>query len=166
MSVLKVISNTSALVIYSPLLSGETLTEFEKFIVSGNSHTEPALIQDFNEIGARIKKMSLSCGARANLFRVEGKRNDNVVALPLLQKWRSKAIGVLRLYCIRVSDQVLIIGNGGIKRVQKYQQDPVLFSHVRLLQRIDNKIQREFNSLEIDAEDCNSVISVLNNLVF
>ena len=110
--------------------------------------------------------MSISCGARENLFRVEGKRNDHVVALPLLQKWRSKAIGVLRLYCIRVSDQVLIIGNGGIKRVQKYQQDPVLLSHVRLLQRIDNKIQRALNSREIDIEDCNSVMSVLNNLVF
>lgn len=166
MSGLKVISRTTALVIYSPILDREVITEFEKFIVSSSTITEPILIDDLDVIRARIKKMSTSCGARENLFRYEGSRSDNVVALPVLQKRRPKRVGVLRLYCIRISDKVLIIGNGGVKKVQKYQQDPVLYSHIKLLQRIDNIIQREFNSQEIDADDCNSVMSVLNNLVF
>lgn len=39
-------------------------------------------------------------------FRYEGKMSDNVVALPTFRT-------SLRLYCLRMSDSVLIVGNGG-----------------------------------------------------
>jgi hypothetical protein len=43
----------------------------------------------------------------------------------------------LRLYCLRISDQILIIGNGGIKTTATYQQDPVLNGYVCDLQAFD-----------------------------
>ena len=47
-------------------------------------------------------------GALERYFRPEGKMIDRVVALPTVQ---SK----LRLYCLRLSDRILILGNGSMK---------------------------------------------------
>ena len=59
-------------------------------------------------------------------FRYEG----NVVALPTYKN-------TLRLYCLRLSDSVLIVGNGGIKTTQKVAQDPILSGYVINLQKLD-----------------------------
>lgn len=63
-------------------------------------------------------------------FRYEGKMSDNVVALPTYKN-------TLRLYCLRLSDSVLIVGNGGIKTTQKVAQDPILNGYVINLQKLD-----------------------------
>jgi len=69
-------------------------------------------------------------GALERYFRPEGKFKDNVSALPIEDN-------DLRLYVIRVSDNILILGNGGIKKTKKYNEDPELNSIVELLQRVD-----------------------------
>lgn len=69
-------------------------------------------------------------GALERLFRPEGKMNDSVVALPLLT---SK----LRLYCLRISDGILVLGNGGIKNSRTYQEDDSLRGYVMDLQKLD-----------------------------
>ncbi len=43
----------------------------------------------------------------------------------------------LRLYCLRLSDSVLIVGNGGVKTTQKVGQDPILNGYVINLQKLD-----------------------------
>jgi len=69
-------------------------------------------------------------GALERYFRYEGKFKDNVFALPI------EDIN-LRLYVIRISDNILILGNGGIKKTKKYNEDPELNSIVKQLQTID-----------------------------
>lgn len=69
-------------------------------------------------------------GALERYFRYEGKFKDNVFALPV------EAIA-LRLYVIRISDNILILGNGGIKKTKKYNEDPELNTIVEQLQTID-----------------------------
>lgn len=57
-------------------------------------------------IVAFINKIAQN-GAFERFFRPEGKMADHVVALPVLT---SK----LRLYCLRLSDKILILGNKGL----------------------------------------------------
>lgn len=73
-------------------------------------------------------------GALERYFRPEGKMNDHVVALPVVQ---SK----LRLYCLRLSDKILILGNGGIKNTKTYQANNELNGFVLSLQNFDKLIK-------------------------
>lgn len=69
-------------------------------------------------------------GALVRYLRPEGKFKDNVFALPIEET-------DLRLYVIRISDNILILGNGGIKKTRKYNEDPELNRIVEQLQSID-----------------------------
>ncbi len=60
---------------------------------------------------------------------------DNVCALPIES-------GKLRLYCLRLSDQILIIGNGGIKETRTYQEDKTLLGYVMDLQKFDSLLKQ------------------------
>lgn len=69
-------------------------------------------------------------GALERYFRIEGKFKDRVFALPIENS-------NLRLYVIRISDEILILGNGGTKKTKAYNKDPELNSIVEQLQTID-----------------------------
>ena len=75
-----------------------------------------------------------------------------VCALPLYSTIRDKKKhGTLRLYCIRISDNLLIVGGGGIKATRTYEEDEVLSEKVKTLQLID----RELAKLEDNGTDLN-----------
>lgn len=60
--------------------------------------------------------------------------NDSVVALPVTS---SK----LRLYCLRLSDRILVLGNGGVKNTRRY--DIVLNGYVMTLQKFEKLLKQE-----------------------
>lgn len=72
-------------------------------------------------------------------FWPEGKMKDNVVAMPV---FRSS----LRLYCLRMSDSVLIVGNGGVKSTQSYEQDDELNGYVISLQKLDALLKADIRN--------------------
>lgn len=127
--------------IYSPLFKGEQYTEFEKFLIAFMDNEEYG--PDLGVIMGRletIKKM----GVQDRFFRFEGRSYDRVHALPAyLESSR------LRLYCLCISSKVLILGNGGIKETQTYQEDPYLNKCVETLQKIDFEIRMRENRKEI-----------------
>lgn len=43
----------------------------------------------------------------------------------------------LRLYCLRISDKILILGNGGVKHTKTYEEDPKLLGYVIDLQKFE-----------------------------
>ena len=45
--------------------------------------------------------------------------------------------GKLRLYCLRISDKILILGNGGIKQTKTYNENQELNGYVMDLQKFD-----------------------------
>lgn len=59
---------------------------------------------------------------------------DSVVALPVLS---SK----LRLYCLRLSDGILILGNGGLKNSRTYQENDSLRGYVLTLQKFEELLK-------------------------
>ena len=60
--------------------------------------------------------------------------NDRVCALPITQ---SK----LRLYCLRLSESILILGNGGVKKSRTYEENEELSGYVLNLQNFDKLIK-------------------------
>ncbi|MDE5743880.1 MAG: hypothetical protein K2H62_05950, partial [Bacteroidales bacterium] len=90
-------------------------------------------------------------------FRVEGKMVDRVCALPIDS-------GKLRLYCLRLSDKILILGNGGIKSTRTYNEDAVLNGYVMDLQQFDGLLKEAEKDGSIKIEETN--ISGVEDKIF
>ena len=78
----------------------------------------------------------MSNGALERYFRREGKMSDSVVALPVLKSR-------LRLYCLRLSDHILVVGNGGVKDTRTYEENDELQGYVMTLQKFERMLKRE-----------------------
>ena len=84
---------------------------------------------DYKKIILALEKI-VAVGAFERFFRPEGKMNDRVAALSIDSR-------KLRLYCLRISDQILIVGNGGIKSTRTYEENTELSGYVMDLQEFD-----------------------------
>ena len=113
--------------LYSISFQMDGTTEFEKFV--SEFEMNATYNQDYQRIIAALQAI-LRIGALERFFRPEGGLNDEVQALPIES-------GKLRLYCLRLSDQIVILGNGGIKNTRTYEQDPRLYGYVLDLQRFE-----------------------------
>ncbi len=82
---------------------------------------------------------------------------DNVCALPIES-------GKLRLYCLRLSDRILIIGNGGIKESRTYQEDKTLLGYVMDLQKFDSLLKQYIEKGWLSVEE--KEISGADEMVF
>ena len=113
--------------LYSISFEMDGTTEFEKFV------SEFEMNATYNRYYQRILaalQAILRMGALERFFRPEGSMRDNVQAIPVEG-------GKLRLYCLRLSDQIVILGNGGVKVTRTYEQDPKLYGFVLDLQRFE-----------------------------
>lgn len=138
---LKLLESNDIVSIYSPLFRGEQYTEFEKFLITFMDNVEFGL--DLGVIMGRLETIK-RLGVQDRFFRFEGHSFDRVNALPAyLESSR------LRLYCLCISSKVLILGNGGVKETQTYQEDPYLNKCVETLQKIDFEIRMRENRKEI-----------------
>lgn len=117
--------------IYTLQFLRDTESEFEKFISKFINDAEYS--EDYSRIAAVVARIA-SIGAKERYFRREGKMNDSVVALPV---FASK----LRLYCLRLSDKILILGNGGSKKTRTYEEDANLKAYVMTLQKFEKLLK-------------------------
>lgn len=113
--------------LYTISFENNNLSEFAKFMT--NFKDNARLQRDYQIILLALQKI-LENGALERYFRPEGKLNDGVCALPI-------SSGKLRLYCLRLSDKILIIGNGGIKDTKTYNENNELNGYVIDLQKFD-----------------------------
>ena len=117
--------------LYSIQFTSEDESEYERFY---SKFIEDAkLNRDLLRIVQLVDKIAEE-GALERLFRPEGKMMDSVVALPVLS---SK----LRLYCLRLSDGILILGNGGVKQSRTYEEDDSLRGYVLTLQKFEELLK-------------------------
>ena len=126
------ITESEKTALYSISFEKDGTTEFEKFVAEFEMNA--TYNSDYQRIIAALQVI-LDKGALERFFRPEGKMNDNVQAIPI-------GGGKLRLYCLRISEQIVILGNGGVKTTGSYQEDPRLYGYVIVLQRFD-KILRD-----------------------
>ena len=138
--------------VFSIRIDGKENSELQEFIITFKDISDKYLKDDFNTIIRNLIKISEN-GAPESVFRPEGKIRDRVCALPLYSTARNKSKhGVLRLYCIRISENLLIIGGGGEKVTQTYEEDEILSEKVKTLQLID----RELTILEENGTELNT----------
>lgn len=123
----KTIEQSEKVGLYSICFDGNDLTEYEKFVQKFMDDAK--LNKDFQMIFRAINRI-VANGALERFFRPEGKMGDNLAALSIDSK-------VLRLYCLRISDQILIVGNGGAKSTRTYQESEELSGYVMDLQKFD-----------------------------
>ncbi len=124
---LRLIQEAEHCTFYSIQFVAEDDTEFEKFYAKFKDDME--YNPDLMRIVRFLNKIAKD-GALERFFRPEGKMRDHVVALPVVQ---SK----LRLYCLRLSDKILVLGNGGVKTTRTYDEDNELQGYVLTLQKFE-----------------------------
>lgn len=117
--------------VYTIQFLKDDLNEFEKFV--HKVRADSTLDKDYRAI-ARFIDQILDFGALERYFRPEGRMKDAVVALPTIKSR-------LRLYCLRLSDKILILGNGGEKHTRTYDEDDSLKGYVITLQRFEELLK-------------------------
>jgi hypothetical protein len=140
--------------LYSLRFEGEEKTERDKFLDNG----EIQACKEFESLVVRLYDMVDSLGFRDNFFKLKkGSINDSVAAFHCNH-------GTLRLYCLRWSSILLIVGSGGSKTTRTYQGDPLLSDAVGKLQMVDKLFDERQKSREIIIDPNTGIIT--GNLVF
>ena len=129
---LYLISEGENCTIYTLQFLRDDESEFEKFVSKFIDSAESSA--DYAKIAAFITRIAKT-GAFERYFRPEGKLSDSIVALPVVQ---SK----LRLYCLRLSNKILVLGNGGVKSTRRYEDDATLKGYVMTLQRFERLLKQ------------------------
>lgn len=127
---------------FSICFDGKSESEFERFLLEFKDNA--TYNKDFNAILLALSKI-IDKGALERFFRIEGKMGDHVSALSIDSR-------KLRLYCLRISDQILILGNGGVKLSRTYQEDKILSGYVMDLQTFDKVLLKAQKSGVITIE--------------
>ena len=121
------ISESEKTALYSISFEKDGTTEFEKFVEEFEQNAK--YNRDYQRIIAALQAI-LNLGALERFFRPEGKIKDSVAAIPIEG-------GKLRLYCLRISEQIVILGNGGVKKTRTYEDNSKLYGYVLDLQRFE-----------------------------
>ena len=122
------VTQTEKAGLFTICFDGDSYNEFQKFITKSNEDVE--LQSDLQEILRVMRRMVEELGFLERLFRPEGKMRDRLAAIPVTSN-------KLRLYCLRLSDGVLIVGNGGRKKTRTYNESDELSGYVLTLQKLD-----------------------------
>ncbi len=126
------VTQTEKAGLFTICFEGDSYNEFQKFITKSDEDVE--LQSDLQEILRVMRRMVEELGFLERLFRPEGKMRDRVAAIPVTSN-------KLRLYCLRLSDGVLIVGNGGRKKTRTYNESDELSGYVLTLQKLDTLLR-------------------------
>lgn len=137
---LLLVNSSDSCTMYTIHFLSDDMSEFEKFISKFREDAE--LNPDFYAI-MRFVEQILSNGALERYFRREGKLSDSVAALPILKSR-------LRLYCLRLTDKILILGNGDVKTTRTYEADDTLQGYVIDLQKFEKLLKQEVRSGNVE----------------
>ena len=128
---------------YSISFQMDRTTEFERFL--SKFEEEAAFNEDYQRILAALE-IILDRGALERYFRPEGTMEDHLCALPLES-------GSIRLYCLRISDEILILGNGDRKQTRTYQEDTRLFGYALDLQKFERLLRKDLEDGVVTIEE-------------
>jgi hypothetical protein len=128
---------------YSISFQMDRTTEFERFLTKFEEEAE--FNEDYQKILAALE-IILDRGALERYFRPEGTMEDNLCALPIES-------GNIRLYCLRISDEILILGNGDRKTTKTYQEDRKLLGYALDLQKFDRLLKKDIEDGVVTVEE-------------
>lgn len=121
---IELVEEHDAVNFYSIHLDEEELSELERFLEKFPVGCE--YDDEIDIIIAWLDKIGEN-GALERYFRPEGRYGDGVGVIPI------DVGNKLRLYCLRISDKILVFGNGGIKDADSWQNSGTLAPYVEML---------------------------------
>ncbi len=140
---LELVEQSERVSLYSISFEMDRTTEFERFL--SKFEEQASLNEDYQKILYALS-IILDNGALERYFRPEGKMEDNLCALPIES-------GKIRLFCLRISDEILILGNGDIKNTQKYEDDAKLLGYALDLQKFDLLLKKDIEEGIVTIEE-------------
>ncbi len=140
---LELVEQSEKVSLYSISFAPDRTTEFERFLMKFEKEAE--LNYDYQKILYALS-IILNKGALERYFRPEGKVNDNLCALPIES-------GKIRLYCLRISDEILILGNGDVKNTRSYEEDSKLLGYAMDLTKFDNLLRKDIEDGVVTIEE-------------
>ena len=140
---------------YTVRFEGEKYSEFEKFVL--NNKNDSRVKREFNDLMKLISKIGEEVGAKPRYFS----RNEaKAEALPpgydtfnkIEKRLYVKQHENLRLYCMRISNEVVFLFNGGIKTkgVRTAQGCRTVKKYFELANKLAEGIQEALMSREIN----------------
>lgn len=127
--------------IYTVYLEDENCTLFERFVAENRANHE----QEVKNILGRLKSIGKSVGAKEYFFKQkEGKPGDLVCAL------YDNPEKFLRLFCIRYGSLCIILGGGGPKNVNAWQDDAILSEEANWMIDVSADIYKRIQEGEIN----------------
>ncbi len=140
---LELIEQSQKVSLYSISFEIDRTTEFERFL--RKFEAEASLNTDYQKVLYALS-IILDKGALERYFRPEGHMNDNLCALPIES-------GKIRLYCLRISDEILILGNGEVKQTVTYEEDAKLLGYAMDLQKFDQLLRKDIEDGIVTIEE-------------
>lgn len=134
---------------YTVRLEDDPHSEMEKFILRFEMDAE--FQNDFENIVTLLGTLGNVKGAKSRYFRDESAAQ----ALPpeireaLRENWVQFIDANLRLFCLRMSDEIVILLNGGIKSSQKTNDSPDLAGKFRFAQQVSKAIDLKIRHREL-----------------
>ncbi len=125
---------------YTIKYDNKELSLFEEFIALHQN----SLKDEIKSILKRLRTIGTKTGAREHYFKKwEGQPGDGVAALYDTPNKR------LRLYCIRFSNSIVILGSGGEKNVRALQDDKTLHTANYFLRQLSAEMTTRIKENEI-----------------
>lgn len=121
---------------YSIRMKDAELTEMEAFFEKFPEGCE--YDHDIDIIISWLDKIA-ERGALERYFRPEGRYGDGVGVIPI------DVGNKIRLYCLRLSDKILVFGNGGEKDAKRWEESETLAPYVKMLIDTSRFIQSRIN---------------------
>ncbi len=119
-------------------------TETDKFFNKFENVT--AVSSDLNNIVAWLTLIGEKYGAKLPFFRQEAAAH--ALPPPMSKMIREVVVNDLRLYCVWISEEIVILANGGIKESQKVQDSIDLLPHFRFANAMAKQIDEFIGSGE------------------
>ena len=122
----------------------EMYDETETTLFFNKMKNEVEVADELNKLTQWIVEIGNNYGALSELFRFE----DEAHALPPPPRGQRK-VGItqidhndLRVYCVWISESIVILANGGIKKSATVQETPELMPHFRFAKAMGKQINQ------------------------
>lgn len=129
---------------YSVRLEGRAYTEFEDFL-ERHEHNDD-IRTELDELFWWLEQIGTRIGAQADYFRPERRAH---ALPPPSRKLRMVQRKYLRLYCMRISDHVVVLFNGGVKTAATAQECPQVKPHFERANRLALAIDKAISEGDI-----------------
>lgn len=119
------------------ILEDDKTTRFQKFLIEWHKDYEDKLLS----FARTLRSISNSTGATDNFFKLnEGLSNEDLVCALYDEPEKE-----MRLYCIKFSEKILVIGGGGPKpkHIKRWQDDLKLTKEVTFMMDMSEIIRKK-----------------------